>query len=365
VPFEASAAAPNWRQEVKIPLMIRAQIEAIDYYLPETILTNEELEQLYSGWSPAVVREKTGIQGRHIAAKDETASDMAVKAAQKLFDRNACTPADIDFVMLCTQSPDYFLPTSACLIQNRLRIPKKCGAFDFNLGCSGFVYGLAIARALIENGLAGNILLLTADTYSKFIHPMDRSVRTVFGDAASATLIGGVETNGAGEALIGPFVFGTDGSGADLLMVPAGGLREPHSSQTAVEQTDEKGNTRSRDHLFMNGPAILTFSMSAVPALVEKLLSESGLDRENIDAFVFHQANKLMLEVLRKACNIPPGRFVVDLEDKGNTVGSTIPIALANAFRGGTIKPQARVMLVGFGVGLSWAGALSVLPGGL
>jgi 3-oxoacyl-[acyl-carrier-protein] synthase-3 len=341
---------------------MRAQIAAIEYYLPEAVLTNDDLAQLYPTWPAKLVEEKTGICARHIAAENETATDMAVTAAQKLFDRNICGPDDIDFVMLCTQSPDYFLPTSACLIQNRLRIPKTCGAFDFNLGCSGFVYGLAVSRALIENGLAANVLLLTADTYSKFIHRMDRSVRTLFGDAATATLIRRVEPDGFGGPLIGPFVFGTDGSGSDLLIVPAGGLRLPRSDRTAVEQTDEKGNIRSADNLYMNGPAILTFSMSAVPALVERLLSKSGTDRDSVDAFVFHQANKLMLDVLRKQCKIPPERFVVDLEDKGNTVGSTIPIALADAHRAGTIKPKARVMLVGFGVGLSWAGALAVLP---
>jgi 3-oxoacyl-[acyl-carrier-protein] synthase-3 len=342
--------------------MTRAQIAAIEYYLPEAVLTNNDLAQLYPDWPAKLVEEKTGIRERHIAAPDETATDMAVKAAQKLFDRNLCGPEDIDFVLLCTQSPDYFLPTSACLIQNRLRIPKTCGAFDFNLGCSGFVYGLAVSRALIENGLATHALLLTAETYSKFIHPMDRGVRTLFGDAATATLVRRVEADGSGDPLIGPFVFGTDGSGANLLMVPAGGLRLPHSAETALEQTDPKGNTRSKENLYMNGPAILTFSMSAVPALVEKLLSESGIHRDSIDAYVFHQANKLMLDALRKRCNIPPERFVVDLEDKGNTVGSTIPIALADAYRAGMIKPKARVMLVGFGVGLSWAGALSVLP---
>jgi 3-oxoacyl-[acyl-carrier-protein] synthase-3 len=342
--------------------MIRAQIAAIEYYLPETVLTNDDLAQLYPDWPAKLVVEKTGIQSRHIAARDETAADMAVKAAQKLFDRNLCAPQDIDFVLLCTQSPDYFLPTSACLIQDQLHIPKTCGAFDFNLGCSGFVYGLAVSRALVENGLAANVLLLTADTYSKFIHPLDRSVRTLFGDAATATLIRRVETDVSGQPLIGPFVFGTDGSGANLLIVPAGGLRRPHSDETAREQTDPKGNTRSSANLYMNGPAILSFSMAAVPALVERLLSESGMDRDSIDAYVFHQANKMMLDALRKRCSIPSERFVVDLEDKGNTVGSTIPIALVDGCRAGTIKPKARVMLVGFGVGLSWAGALSVLP---
>ena len=342
--------------------MTQAQISAIDYYLPEAVLTNDEIARLYPTFPAKRVEEKTGIKARHIAAEDETATDMAVKAAGKLFERKACAPKDIDFLMLCTQSPDHFLPTSACLIQDRLRIPKTCGAFDFNLGCSGFVYGLAVARALVENGVATNVLLLTADTYTKFIHPMDRSVRTLFGDAATATLIRRVEVNGSDTPLIGPFVFGTDGSGADLLIVPAGGLRLPRTSRTSAVETDDKGNSRSKDNLFMNGPAILAFSMSAVPVLVEKLLAEGGLDRDGVDAYIFHQANKLMLDSLRKQCKIPPERFVVDLEDKGNTVGSTIPIALVDACRAGIIKPKARVMLVGFGVGLSWAGALSVLP---
>ena len=287
---------------------------------------------------------------------------MAVKAAQKLFDRNKCGPEDIDFVLLCTQTPDYFLPTSACLIQDRLRIPKTCGAFDLSLGCSGFIYGLAVSRALIENGLAANVLLLTAETYSKIIHPTDRAVRTIFGDAATATLVRRVEADDSCGAPIGPFVFGTDGSGADLVIGPAGGFRLPRSAQTAVEHTDDKGYARSKDNLHMNGLAIIAFSMTAVPALVEKLLLESGIDRDGVNAFVFHQANKMMLEELRKQCDIPPERFVVDLEDKGNTVSSTIPIALVDARRTGMIKPRATVMLVAFGVGLSWRGALAQLP---
>lgn len=286
--------------------MIRAQIAAIDYYLPEAVLTNEELAGLYPGWSAELVKKRTGIQIRHIAAPDETAADMAVKAAQKLFDRNKCGPEDIDFVLLCTQTPDYFLPTSACLIQDRLRIPKTCGAFDLSLGCSGFIYGLAVSRALIENGLAANVLLLTAETYSKIIHPTDRAVRTIFGDAATATLVRRVEADDSCGAPIGPFVFGTDGSGADLVIVPAGGFRLPRSAQTAVEHTDDKGYARSKDNLHMNGLAIIAFSMTAVPALVEKLLLESGIDRDGVNAFVFHQANKMMLEELRKQCNIPP-----------------------------------------------------------
>ncbi len=343
-------------------MMIRAQIVAIEYYLPEQTLDNEELARLYPEWTAQAIEDKTGVRTRHIAAPDETASDMAIRAAQQLFDRGLCAPPDIDFVLLCTQCPDYLLPTSACLIQDQLGIPKKSGAFDFNLGCSGFVYGLAVARGLIETGLAQNILLLTADTYSKLIHPMDRSARTLFGDAAAATLIQGRDSADTSSPLIGPFVFGTDGSGGEHLIVPASGMRLRRTTTTALAQTDNQGNTRSQEQLYMNGPAILTFSMRAVPEAVEMLLAQSGLTRENIDLFLFHQASKFMLEILRKKCKLAPERFVIDMADKGNTVGSTIPIALADAQRKGQLKPNAKAMLVGFGVGLSWGATLAVLP---
>src|SRR5438309_11485134 len=182
--------------------MIHGTISAIEYFLPEKIVTTADLSAEFPDWSVEKIDAKTGIQERHIAAPGECASDLAVAAAQKLFESKACTASDIDFLLFCTQSPDYFLPTTACLIQNRLGIPTTAGAYDFNLGCSGYIYGLGQAEGLIATGQASNVLLLTAETYSKFIHPRDRSVRTIFGDAAAATLIRAVE---ADAPYIGPF----------------------------------------------------------------------------------------------------------------------------------------------------------------
>jgi 3-oxoacyl-[acyl-carrier-protein] synthase III len=349
---------PLNRREMNV--MIKAQIAGISYYLPEIILTNEELSVQFPDWSPQQIFDKTGIQTRHIASSDETALDLAVKAAKKLFDTGKFTPGDTDFVILCTQSPDYFLPTSSCLIQYQLGLPKKCGAFDFNLGCSGFVYGLALAKGLIETGSANQVLLLTSDTYSKYLHPQDKSVRTLFGDGAAATIITGVPSDSQDD-LIGPFVFGTDGSGADALIVKSGASRFPLEPQNSEEE--RTGEERFPDrYLYMNGPAIFSFTLKVVPSMVKELLSKSNLSQENIDLFVFHQANRFMLEALCKQVKINPDKFLIDLLDQGNTVSSTIPIALSNATSERNMAGNSKAMLVGFGVGLSWAACLVTLP---
>lgn len=332
-----------------------AKISAIEYVLPECEVTNEELARDYPEWTVEKIYSKTGIMKRHITARDEFASDLAVRAAEKLFASGKITKDNVDFILYCTQSPDYRLPTTACLIQERLGVQKTCGALDFNLGCSGFVYGLSLAKGLIETGSARNVLLLTAETYSKYINPGDRSVRTIFGDAAAATLISANETD---NELIGPFVFGTDGSGAKNLIVPAGGARQPCNSETAVEHRDESGCIRSDNDLYMNGSEIFVFTLNSVPSAFAELLKKSGNTIEDIDLFVFHQASKFMLDTLRIKCKIPEGKFVVAMKDIGNTVSSTIPIALKDAIGSERIKKGMRVVLIGFGVGYSWAACI-------
>jgi 3-oxoacyl-[acyl-carrier-protein] synthase-3 len=331
--------------------MIHGAVSAIEYFLPGKVLTTQDLSHEFPEWRVEKIESKTGIQERHIAGPDEFASDLAVAAAQKLFASGVCAPDGIDFLLYCTQSPDYFLPTTACIIQDRLGIPTTAGAYDFNLGCSGYIYGLGQAEGLIATGQASNVLLITAETYSKFIHPGDRSVRTIFGDAAAATLVRAVE---AETPLIGPFVYGTDGSGAGNLMVPAGGLRQPRTEQTALASQDDQGNTRSQDNLFMNGSEIFNFTLTSVPGSVERLLKKSGLSLDQVDLFVFHQANKYMLEHLRKFMKLPPEKFVVAISHCGNTVSSSIPIALKQTAAEGRLRPGSVVMLVGFGVGYSW-----------
>jgi 3-oxoacyl-[acyl-carrier-protein] synthase III len=333
-------------------MILTARIAHISSYLPAQTLDNEELAQLYPGWSAEKIYQKTGIVTRHIAAETETSSDLAVAAAQKLLDTNNISPLDIDFLILCTQTPDYFLPTTACLLQARLEIPTTAGAFDLNLGCSGFVYGLSIAKGLIETGAAQKLLLLTADTYSKIIHPLDKSVRTLFGDGATATLI---EASDRPSTCIGPFLFGTDGSGARNLIVEAGGFRLPRSAATTQEVRDESENVRSQNHLFMNGSEIMTFTLSAVTKAVEKFLIKVAASLDDFDYIVMHQANRFMLDALRKKLKIPEHKFPIFLAHCGNTSSSSIPIALESMIENNSLKPGSRLLLVGFGVGYSWA----------
>lgn len=326
-------------------------------YLPEQVLSNDELAALYPEWPAEKILAKTGISKRHIAAPNQTASDLAFEAALKLFAQGQVAPDDVDFVILCTQAPDYVLPTTACVLQERLGISTAAGAFDINLGCSGFVYGLSVAKGLVETGAARCVLLLTADTYSKYIHPGDKSVRTLFGDAAAATAI--VASDGAGhKSSIGPFVFGTDGRGSKNLIVEVGGFRRPCDEESAVERTDTSGNVRTDENLYMNGAEVMAFSLREVPAAIDKLLHKAQCTKDDINLFVLHQANKFMLEALRKRLKLSEEKLPVYMENCGNTVSSTIPLALIELREGGRLTQGTMAMLVGFGVGYSWAACL-------
>ena len=316
---------------------MHAAIKAIEYYLPEQVDTNEDLDPEEA----ARLEEHTGIRRRHVAADNECASDLAAAAANNLFASGACRPGDIDFILLCTQSPDYFLPTTACLLQQRLGIPTGAGALDINLGHSGFTYGLSLTKALIESGQARRMLLITAETYSKYLCPDDRSTRTIFGDGAAATLVEAVE-NGGPSSGIGPFCFGTDGRGAPNLIVPGGGLR----ARCAPMQ------------LSMNGAEMFRVTIQMVPRLVGQVLSNAGKEMRDIDLFVFHQPNRYMLEHLRRKLDIPEEKFCTYLENFGNTVSSTIPIALKCAWQEGRLRSGMQLLLAGWGVGYSWAGGL-------
>lgn len=333
---------------------MKATITAIEVYLPEGILPNEELAGENDGWTAGKIFQKTGIRHRHIAAEGECASDLGVAAANMLFDKGACVRESIDYLLFCTQSPDFFLPTTACLVQERLNLPTRCGALDFNLGCSGYVYGLSLAKGLIESGQAANVLLITAETYSKYIHPDDRSVRTLFGDAGAATLVSGVN---ADEARIGPFVFGTDGRGAGNLIVPAGGMRQP-AVPLPLGTQDADRSARTAKNLFMDGPEIFNFTLRTVPLTAKALLEKTGKSMDDVDLFVFHQANGFILEHLRKKMNIPEAKLAISLESYGNTVSASIPITLRDAALSHKLKAGQLLMLVGFGVGYSWGGVM-------
>ena len=322
-----------------------AYIQAISYYLPEKVVTNEQLSEEFPEWSVEKIAKKIGINERHVASENETAGDLAYQAAEKLIREHGIERESIDFVLLCTQSPDYFLPSTSCVIQNRLGLSTKCGALDFNLGCSGYEYGLAVAKGLIIGGIAKNILLLTAETYNKHIHPMDKGNRTIFGDGASASFI-----STKGFAKIGEFVLGTDGSGYDRLIHKTGAMR--HNEPLHDLHFDENNNPLSSDHLFMDGKAIFDFSSDIVPPMIEETLAKHQIKMDDVDLFVFHQANRYMINYLRKLMEIDKDKFYVFMEHVGNTVSSTVPIALCEAKKEGRLK--GNVVLAGFGVGLSY-----------
>lgn len=326
---------------------MKAFIKAISYYLPDKILTNQELTQRFPEWTVEKVATKIGIDQRHIAAQDEFVSDMAVKAAEKLFAEHAIAPEEVDFILLCTQSPDYFLPTTACLVQDRLQIPTSAGALDFNLGCSGYIYGLALAKGLLAGGIAKNVLLLTSEVYSKHIHEADKGNATIFGDAASATLI-----SSSGFAEIQQFDLGTDGAGGKNLIVKQGALKHPIRSDEEVVLED--GSIQRPAHLYMNGSEIFNFTIDRIPGLVTRTLELNNLQMEDIKLYVFHQANKFMLNHLRMKMGIESERFYVHMKNCGNTVSATIPIALLEAMKEGIPQQNDEFLLAGFGVGYSW-----------
>lgn len=301
----------------------------INYYLPPTVTTNAELVAVFPEWTEEKIFAKTGIASRHVVADGVDVLSLAESACRKLFDEGDVDPSQIDFILLCTQSPKYRLPSTACILQDRLGIPKAAGALDYDLGCSGFVYGLALAKGLVKGGVAKSILLVTAETYTKYIGEMDKSTRTIFGDGAAATLI---DVDAADN--IGEFVLGTDGSGAEKLIL------------------------REGCNLFMDGPEIFNFTLDVVPKTIDAVCARNCIKREDVDLFVFHQANKFMLDTIRKVNGLPKDKFYVNLEDTGNTVSSTIPIALKHAEMEGKLKLGMKVMILGFGVGLSWGGTI-------
>jgi 3-oxoacyl-[acyl-carrier-protein] synthase-3 len=329
---------------------MKSYIKAIDYYLPQQIVTNKELVQDFPEWSVEKIIAKVGVNKRHIAAENETATDMAITAAQKLFEQGV-DKKTIDYILFCTQSPDYYLPTSACIVQDRLGLYKNVGALDFNQGCSGFIYGLSLAKGLISANIAKNVLLLTSETYSKRLHPKDKGNRSIFGDAASATVI-----SIDGFAEIGEFSLGTDGAGAENLIMKTGGSRNPE--KTGVVEFDENNNPVSSDYIYMDGSEIFAFTLTAVPSLVKQTLEKNKIIKEEIDLFIFHQANKYMLDFLRKKLKIEEKKFYLDLSETGNTVSSTIPIAICESLKKGTLKEGMKSLLTGFGVGYSWGGTI-------
>lgn len=327
-----------------------SRITKVEYFLPQRVVTNEDLANQSGRWSAAKIEKKVGIRERHIVEEDETALDLAYEVSVKVlkgYDKNK-----IDIIILCTQSPDYYLPASACILQDKLGLGTHVGAFDYSLGCSGYIYGLAIGKSFINSGLAGSVLLITSETLTKHIHERDFSNRTIFGDGAAATII---EKNE--EEFIFDFVLGTDGKGWDTMIIPSGGMRNRYNpNEAAVE--DETGNLRTSNNLSMNGPEVFNFTIDAVPRVVRETLEKNRVQMDEIDYFIFHQANKYMIDYLRKKIKIPENKFFSNMLYTGNTVSATIPIALKETLDDGTLKKGDNVLLCAFGVGYSWGATI-------
>jgi len=312
-------------------------IEAIEYCLGSVTEIGSDLLIANPDWNLEEIEQKTGIKSRHLVSCGETASDLAFTACEKIFSKGL-ERGGVDALLFISQSPDYFLPTTACLLQARLKLPTTCFAYDINLGCSGFVYGMATAAALIKGSLAKNVLLVCADTYSKYIGLNDRTCRPIFSDGAAASLITAHAT-----AKVGSFIFGTDGLGGQNLMVKGGGSRDNQNFPAILQ---------------MNGQKIFMFTLAAIPSIVNSIIENAGIEIDEVDLFVFHQASALVLRGIARALKIPNNKMYVNLENVGNTVSATIPIALKDAIIDGKLKAGMKVLICGFGVGYSWGGAL-------
>lgn len=331
--------------------MISAYIKYIEYYIPLKKISNDYLASLSESWTAEKIHDKIGVKERFIADENEFSSDLAYKAAQNLIFNNNIDINDIDFLIYCTQSPDYLVPTNACLLQSKLNLKKSIGALDFNLGCSGYVYGLGLAKGLILSKSAKNILFITSETYSKYLKPNDISNRSIFGDGASASLI---STTGIAE--IQDFIYGTNGDGGKNLNVKNAGLKHKQPNINIVEDFDEANS--NHEYLHMNGAEVFSFTLFSIPNLISELLNKNNVNFNEIDLFVFHQASKVVLDALRKKIGISSDKFFNNIEYFGNTTSSTIPIAINNAINQNRISKGNKVLIAGFGVGYSWAGTI-------
>jgi len=301
-------------------------------YLPQQAITNDDFAELGVGAAERIY-QRTGIRQRRVTATDEFALDLAEKACLNLFAKGVDSQT-IDFIVYCTQSPDSILPNNASLLQHRLQLSTRIGSFDINQGCTGFVYGLSIAKGIIQSGQAKRVLLVTSDTYSKYLRADDYSSRSIFADGASATVINKQDADNMLD-----FAFYTDGGGARLLNVSGAGLRD--RQQVAS--------------LYMNGPGIFMLTLKLIPSMCDALIQGRQLNYDDISHFFFHQANAYMLEHLRKKLGINKSRFHYHLQNVGNTVSSTIPLTIEHHAAKLTQAKEQYSLLVSFGIGYSIA----------
>ena len=329
-------------------------INAIEYHLPENIITNQMLGKLNSTWDMELLEKWTGVSKRYYASDNQTALDLAFIASEKLLKHIQISSEKIDSLIFCTQSNDYIMPPNSAVLHGLLGLSEAVFAFDINLACSGFINGISIANGLMKSGTAKNILLVNADTISKYVNDKDRSTKVLFGDAASVTLL---EDSKNDKGLI-DILCSTSGVNYKKLIIPYGGARNPKTDKSCISIEDKNGNFRNDENLFMDGVGIFSFVNSKVTKQIKLILSRNNFNIEDIDLFVFHQANKFVLESLAKLLKIDPQKVFMNIDKIGNTSSASIPIALKDAKSDGRLKKGDLVLCSGFGAGLSWGTCL-------
>jgi 3-oxoacyl-[acyl-carrier-protein] synthase III len=322
--------------------------------VPEREVPVNELASLFGAEEIEKISRSVGVQSRHIAGKSICTSDLCFAAAEGLIARLGWERDSIDGIIFVSQFPDYQLPATSCTLQARLRLPKTCAAFDINLGCSGYTYGLWTASSLMAAGGLRRVLLLAGDISSRNLSPLDRSTVVLFGDAGTATAL---QFDPTAQPLF--FTLGTDGTGYQHIIIPGGGHRLgwEDASPEMVPRTD--GIPRNDFHLSMNGEEVFAFTLREVPPMIRTVLAEASWTIETPDAFVFHQANRFLLEHLSKKLKIPTEKLAIGMTHFGNTSSASIPLTLTTTLRDRLTTEPTRLVLAGFGVGLSW-GAVAV-----
>lgn len=329
---------------------MNTMITGMHYCVPRYRLTNEELATRFDERQLKSIVKMAGISERRVVASGETAADLAYWAAKRLLDDRKIDPKEIDLLIFASQTGDYQIPATACVMHGRLGLSEKCAAFDINLGCTSFPYSLSIAHSMLVSGVACKALVLTADALTTVIHPKDRGLVPLHGDGAVATLL--EPTSGKGGFL--GFLLGTEGTGYQHLIMPASGARMPRTAETKNEIKDQTGIVRTQEHLYMNGPAIFHFSVYKIPEIIREALSRFKLTVADLDLILLHQANKTMVDLIYKALDVPAEKRFYFIETVGNTSGASSPMTLAEAWRQSRLQPGSKTLLAAFGVGLSW-----------
>lgn len=335
---------------------VGVRIAGIASALPSRIIDNQKDIKNFPPEDIAKIIASTGVEQRHVVTEEQCTSDLCFCAATNLMQELGWEKESIDVLIFISQTPDYPLPPTSCALHSRLGLSKHCVAFDVNLGCSGYVYGLWQAACFLVSHAAKRVLLLVGDTISRISAPDDRSVALLFGDAGTATALEYSDT-----ASLMHFDLGTDGSGYDKLIVPAGGFRTPHSTTTDTRSLREQNNSRSDADLYMNGAEIFAFTLREIPQLIQSVMLKASWEMEQVDAFVLHQANLFMLNHIAKRLKIPEQKLLLSLKKYGNTSSASIPLTLTDQYSKQKLSEPQRLILAGFGVGFSWAGVSLIL----